>query len=73
MKTNTKKSLRFTRQQKRQALRTNALPAIRQLVKRFDLPAVQAAVKMLYDERRAEKELHDAERKVESLKRKLGV
>ena len=62
-----------TRLEKRRAMALNVLPAIRQLVKRFDLAAVQAAVKVLYTERQAEADLKKAEAKVLSLKKTLGV
>lgn len=69
------KKIKFVRPsnlQKRRALVSNALPEVRKLVSRFDLASVQAAIKSLYDERKAEKELKDAEAKVMALKNKLS-
>lgn len=53
-------------------MRNNVLPAVRKLVKSFDLASVQAAIKVLYDERKAAQQLKEAERKVAELKRKLN-
>lgn len=50
----------------------SALVEIRKIVKKFDLPAVQNAVKQLYDERKAQNELKKAEAKVALLRKKLG-
>lgn len=67
-----KKIVKKSNLEKRRELAAATLPEVRKLVKKYDLAAVQAAVKALYDNRRAEKELADAEAKVEALKRKLG-
>lgn len=58
--------------QQRQAMAKNVLPKVRKLVNEFDLPAVNRAVKMLYEERQAERELKEAEKKAEELRKKLG-
>lgn len=49
----------------------NALIEIKKLVSKYDLASVQNAVKQLYDERKANKELQEAEAKVQALKKKL--
>ena len=61
-----------TNRQVRRDLAASALVDVRKIVKKFDLPAVQAAVKALYDERKAAKELEKAEKKVAELRKKLG-
>lgn len=71
MKKNSK-TARISNLEKRRAYLSNVLPKVRKLVSEFDLAAVQAAVKTLYSERTAEKELRAAEAKVEALKRKLS-
>jgi len=71
MKTN-KKVVRYTNLEKRRAMTRNALPEVRKIVAKYDLAAVQSAVKSLYDNRKAERELEKAEQKVEELKRRLG-
>lgn len=62
-----------TNLESRRILAKNALPEVRKLVAKFDLPSVQHAVKMMYDERSAAKALRDAEAKVIELKRKLAA
>jgi len=47
------------------------LPAVRKLVADYDLPSVQAAVKTLYEERKAARELAAAEKRVAELKKKV--
>lgn len=69
----TKKQSRLSAHEVRQKMAYQALPEVRKLVAKYDLPAVQNAVNALYDERKASKELRDAELKVLSLKKKLGV
>ena len=71
MKTN-KKIVRKSTLEKRREMKNAVLPAVRKLVAQYDLPSVQAAVKVLYENRKAEKELRDAEAKVEALKKKLA-
>ena len=66
-----KQTKRITKQETRRNMRANVLPAIRKLVTQFDLASVQSAVKVLYDERAATRELEKAEAKVEALKKKL--
>lgn len=66
------KIVRITNVEKRNHMRSAVLTHVRKLVGKFDLAAVQAAVKVIYDERSAEKELKEAMAKVESLKKKLG-
>lgn len=61
-----------TAREVRRELAGAALVEVRKIVKKFDLPAVQAAVKALYDERNAAKELREAEAKVALLRKKLG-
>ncbi len=68
-----KKVVRVSNLQKRRALIAAVLPDVRKLVRKYDLSIVHAAVKQLYEQRAAEKELLDAERKVSALKKKLGV
>lgn len=65
--------MKKTNRDARRELAAGALVEIRKLVKKFDLPSVQNAVKQLYDERAAQKALIDAEAKVQSLKKKLGA
>lgn len=62
-----------TRIEVRRELAAGALGDIRKLMKKYDLAAVQAAVKMLYDEKAAQRKLKEAEANVQALKRKLGV
>jgi len=69
---NNKKTNRITNLAKRRLMMKEALPEVRKLVAKYDLASVQAAVKSLYDNRRAEQELKSAELKVAELKRKLG-
>lgn len=57
----------------RRNLAKNALPLVRKLVEKFDLPSVHKAVTMIYDERKATKALRDAEAKVAALKKRLGA
>ena len=64
---------RQTNREIRHNMARNVLPSIRKLVLKFDLPAVQHAVKILYDERAAAKELKKAEQKVLDLKKKLSA
>lgn len=66
------KIVRPSNLEKRRTMATNALPAVRKLVSMFDLASIQSAVKALYDERKAGKELKEAEAKVAALKNKLG-
>jgi len=61
-----------TNLQKRRELIAQAIPEVRKLVKKYDLASVQAAIKSLYDERKAEKALKDAEAKVVALKSRLS-
>lgn len=70
-KTATKKGYK-NNLEKRRALSAAVLPEVRKLVQKYDLASVQAAVKSLYENRRAEKELADAEARVASLKKRLG-
>jgi len=63
---------RITRLEIRQNMRTNVLPHVRKLVKMFDLPSVQGALKVLYEERTAARQLKEAEKKVAELKKKLS-
>jgi hypothetical protein len=56
----------------RRELITNALPKVRALVKQYDLSSVNSAVKAIYEEKKAEKTLREAEAKVAALKSKLG-
>ena len=58
--------------QVRRDLISEALPKVRALVKQYDLGSINSAVKAMYDERKAEKALKDAEAKVAALKNKLG-
>jgi hypothetical protein len=58
--------------EKRRKLLATALPEVRKLVSRYDLASIQGAVKTLYNERQADKELRLAEAKVEALKKKLS-
>ena len=60
-----------TNLEKRRKLANQVLPYVRKLVKKYDLSAVNSAIKMIYDERLAEKELQKAEEKVEALKNKI--
>jgi len=48
-----------------------ALPGVKKLVSQFGLAAVNNAVRTLYAERTAEKELRAAEQKVAELKKKI--
>lgn len=68
-----KKIIRTTNVERRRALALAVLPSVRKLVRKFDLAAVQAAVKAIYLERTAERELHEAEKRVQTLKNKLGA
>lgn len=72
MKT-TKKFVRMSNLDKHRKMIAAALPEVRKLVAKYDLSAVNAAVKNLYDNRKAERELAAAEAKVNALKRKLGA
>lgn len=63
---------RVSLREKRQSLKARVLPELRKLVYKYDLAAVQGAVKALYDERKAQKELLAAEKNVAELKRKLN-
>lgn len=56
----------------RRNLSSKALPEVRKLVNKYDLASVQSAVKAMYDERKAAKELKEAEAKVQALKNKLS-
>ncbi len=67
-----KKANRTSTRDKRQMLRAQALPEVRKMVSKYDLASVQAAVKVLYEERTAQKQLEFAERKVAELKSKLS-
>jgi N-methylhydantoinase B/oxoprolinase/acetone carboxylase alpha subunit len=49
-----------------------ALPEVRKLVAKYDLASVNAAIKSLYENRKAERELREAEEKVAALKKKLS-
>ncbi len=60
-----------TNLQKRRELASEALPEVRKLVGKFDLASLNNAVKMIYAERLAQKELKEAEEKVEALKKKI--
>jgi len=62
-----------TNLQVRRSLVDAALVDVRKLVKKYDLPSVNSAVKVLYDERKADKELRDAEAKVAALRKKRGI
>jgi len=64
---------RITTREMRRSLASKALPEVRKLVAKFDLPSVNNAVKMIYAERVAANELKKAEQKVQELQRKLGV
>lgn len=66
-----KKVLKTNRDIRREMC-SQAVPEVRKLVKRFDLASVQSAVKALYNEKAAEKELDAAEKKVAALKKTLG-
>lgn len=66
------KTVRVNNVQKRRALLASALPEVRKLVAKYDLASVQAAVKTLYENRQAERELKEAEKKVAELRKKLG-
>ena len=68
----TTKVYQTTNLEKRRKLLATVLPEVRKLVSKYDLASVQGAVKTLYNERQAEKELRMAEAKVEALKKKLG-
>lgn len=61
-----------TNLQHRREMIADALPEVRKLVAKYDLAAVQHAVKILYDNRKAERELAQAEAKVQALKNKLA-
>ena len=52
---------RITNRERRQALAKQVFPDVRKLVLKFDLAAVHNAVKAIYDERTAQKELLKAE------------
>ncbi len=74
MKANKKVTvIRKSNLEKRREMARLALIEVKKLVAKYDLAAVQNAVKSLYDERKANKELMEAEAKVNALKRKLGV
>ena len=71
MKSN-KKVVRKSNLEKRREMKAEALPEVRKLVAKYDLASVQAAVKDLYENRKAEKELKEAEAKVLALRKKIG-
>lgn len=58
---------------KKRTISKALLASIRSLVKKNGLGEVNRAIKSLYDERKAEKELVEAERKVQALKRRMGI
>jgi 2-phospho-L-lactate guanylyltransferase (CobY/MobA/RfbA family) len=62
----------ITNREKRRNLINAVLPDVRKLVEKYDLAAVQGALKNLYENRKAEKELKEAEQKVEALRKKIG-
>lgn len=66
------KIVHTTLREKRHKILASVLPEVRKLVNKYDLAGVQAAVKVIYSERIAEKELKKAEEKVLALKRKLS-
>ncbi len=72
MKVKTTKKAKISTLEKRRALLASAIPEVRKLVRKYDLPAVQSAVRALYEERSAAKQLREAEAEVAALKRKLG-
>jgi len=71
MKTN-KKVVRMSNLEKRRKMMHEALPEVRKIVAKYDLASVQSALKSLYDNRKAEKELAEAEAKVLALRKKIG-
>lgn len=66
------KKIKYNNRKVRQSLVAKALPDVKKLVNRYDLASVNSAVKALYEEKKADKELKDAEAKVAQLKSKLG-
>lgn len=56
----------------RRDLIKRALPEVKKLVAKYDLASVQSAVKVLYENRRAEQELRAAEKKAADLRKRLG-
>ena len=58
--------------EKRRKMMHEALPEVRKIVAKYDLASVQSALKSLYDNRKAEKELAEAEAKVLALRKKIG-
>ena len=64
---------KVTRLEERRNLAKGALPLVRKLVEKFDLASVNNAVKMIYDERTAERNLKNAEAQVAALKKKLSI
>lgn len=63
---------RITKREQRRSLANAALPEVRKLVAKFDLAAVNNAIKAIYSERVAANELKKAEIRVQELKKKLG-
>lgn len=70
MKSKSKK--RVSTLERRRSLIQSALPDVRRLVAKYDLAAVQSAVKVLYDERKADVALRAAEAKVAELRKRVG-
>jgi hypothetical protein len=56
----TKKIVRTSNLQKHRKMISAALPEVRKLVAKYDLASVNAAIKSLYENRKAERELREA-------------
>lgn len=63
---------RLTKRDFQRARIQKCLLRVRGIVKDYDLAAVQGALKLLYEERKAARELQEAERQVEKLKKQLS-
>ena len=66
------KASKATFREVRRGLVVEALPSVRALVKKYDSTVIMNCLKVILEERKAQKELIAAEKKVAELKKKLG-